>query len=160
MSFKEFRGRIQENISNNIRNILLACYFMFYIIWNNIVLLIGGDIIFGVFLNLILNGINIPVLMIVSLVLTGKYKAAETEKNIDLSLAEKDKELALKEQQIEHLQELSVAYKTNDELKKDLEYQREIAEYRVTVAAIKGDTEDGVIANKDWVDTNEALKEE
>lgn len=159
MSFKEFRGRIQENISNNIRNILLACYFMFYIIWNNIVLLIGGDIIFGVFLNLILNGINIPVLMIVSLVLTGKYKAAETEKNIDLSLAEKDKELALKEQQIEHLQELSVAYKTNDELKKDLEYQREIAEYRVTVAAIKGDTEDGVIANKDWVDTNEALKD-
>ena len=160
MSFKDFGSKIKENISNNLTNILLAFYLMFYIVWNNLTPLITGDISLAIFLNLVVNGVNIPVLMIVSLILTGKYKSIDASRSVDLTLADKNMELALQEQQIKHLKELTVAYKSNDELKKDIAYQREIAEYRVQSEVLKGRIEKSIEANKDWNDTNEALKDQ
>lgn len=46
------------------------------------------------------------------------------------------------------------------ELKKELIYQREFAEYRIQLAAIKRTSENGVKVNTDWNEANEKLKGE
>ena len=48
----------------------------------------------------------------------------------------------------------------NLQLKQQLEYEREVAEYKIQIASKTGSAENGIIANKDWNDANEALQEE
>jgi len=47
--------------------------------------------------------------------------------------------------------------KENMQLKQQLAYSRETAEYRVVLAAREGRVENGLVATKDWNDTNEKI---
>jgi len=47
----------------------------------------------------------------------------------------------------------------NTQLKQTIVYDREIAEYRVILAAKNGKVDNSVIATKEWNNANEALKE-
>lgn len=45
-----------------------------------------------------------------------------------------------------------------DNLNDKLKYEREIAEYRIQLAGIKGNVQEAVIANKDFNDTNQKIQ--
>ncbi|KKM93833.1 hypothetical protein LCGC14_1204460 [marine sediment metagenome] len=54
--------------------------------------------------------------------------------------------------------EADIISKENSQLKQTIEYHREISEYRIRIAASTGKVKNGVISNKNWNDSNEALK--
>lgn len=47
----------------------------------------------------------------------------------------------------------------NLKLRENLIHERELAEYKITLAAAKGQVPEAVKANKDWIDTNKELEE-
>lgn len=48
----------------------------------------------------------------------------------------------------------------NLQLKQQIANDREISEYKILIASHTGKVENGIIANKDWNDANEALNQE
>ena len=53
--------------------------------------------------------------------------------------------------------EAEAAIMENDVLRKEVAYQREIAEWRIQMAALRGEVPPAVMSNEDWNKANEAL---
>lgn len=148
---KQTKTAAFENIKKNTAVFMGTIYIILFVFWTTIGMLISGDITEGLFWTLIINGINAPVVIMMSIVLTGKWKLSERIAEIDRAVALKDIEIALKKQRIEFLQEKYDSKKEIEELKKELIFDRYLSEHKLLTLALK--------YNKTITDANEGIRE-
>jgi hypothetical protein len=162
IALQDAKKRIKENIKKNIVTLLITTYAILIVIFNAAMLFMAGDVDDRVFWVIVVDGLNMPVMILTSLILTGKWKQTEVSGATELLIAKKDYELQLKtnemnhkvdlkNQEIQHLQEIQTSYKTIEDLRKDLVFERTISEYQLRYVGLK--------ANQTWIDTNKMINE-
>ena len=92
---------------------------------------------------------SVPVVILISLILTGRYGALERKLESSLELAEKDHQIDMKKREIEHLQNVQDKCRTIRELKKELIFERELSEHKLKILALQ--------YNIDWMKANDEL---
>jgi len=142
---------ISANVRKNVVNIMITIYMIIYVIWNMAGLLLTGDISQALFWTLIIQGINVPVVIMMSLILTGKWKSTERTSQMDLKLAKKQYELDLKDQEIRHLTEIRTNYKDLEDARKNLMFERTLSEHKLRILSLQW--------NIGWEEANNGLKE-
>jgi len=164
----KIKKTIHANISKNAIVLGILLYLIIYTIWNLLTFLLSGDISIAIFYGMLITNINIPFVIMLSIVLTGRWKGAIQDNMMEKKLATVDKMLCLKKQemdyevklkiqQIEHLKLEIQQFHTIEDLRQELSYSNEIWSYKCVIAARDGCVSDAIISNKNWNDSNEAL---
>lgn len=172
LKFKELWSRIQtsfrNNTSRNVLNIGLMVYYIIYAILSLSTLLGTGEIDLHAFWKILVLCINLPVLVVTSLILVGKWKGSVSQVEMQKTLYDVQLELELKKQEIDNLkllqQHASVIgdlteqlQRIKEEYREKMENQREIWEYKCQLAARDGKVPEALIANKGWRDANDLI---
>jgi len=163
------RDTLIENTRKNIVLIFIGIYLIVITLWNITTLLAVGDISIRLYFILLVDGFNTPIFIITSLILTGKWKTTIFDKEAQIKIVQLERIIDLANQEIENLkliQELNhtigdltqALQKQKDELKKQMNYERQVAEYRTQLAAVKGKVPDVVCRVKDWDDANKIIE--
>jgi len=165
----KIRATFQENFSKNIINIGFMIYYIFYAIATLSTLLGAGELSFTVYWKVLVLALNLPVLVVTSLLLVGKWKGAQThaltlenlyQVKLDLELMKKENEHLKSIQQLNHtIGDLTQdIQRIKEGFRKKLENEREINEYRCQLAAKNSKVPDAIIANKGWNDSNKTIE--
>lgn len=148
---KQARDIFSGNIRKNILTFFITLYFILLALLNASVLLFEGDINNRVFWTIVLDGITPPIMIVLSLVMTGKYKNLEKIVDVDRKLALMEIEVALKKQEIEFLKkDLNNTNKIRD-LRKELVFERELSEHKLRALALR--------CNVSWGEANKQIRE-
>lgn len=150
------------NMKNNAYSIAIIVYMVFLAIWNVLNPFIVGAYTVEVFMTLVMSAISIPIVILASLIITGKWKNSERNSAADLLLEKKQHELDLKtiemqhvidlkNQEIRHLQEMQGEIKSKSDLHRELIFTRELYEHKLRIVALQ--------FNIGWVEANEKLEE-
>jgi len=163
------RDTLIENTRKNIVLIFIGIYLIVITLWNTTTLLAVGDISIRLYFILLVDGFNTPIFIITSLILTGKWKTTIFDKEAQIKIVQLERMIDLANQEIENLkliQELNhtigdltqALQKQKDDLKKQMNYERQVAEYRTQLAAVKGKVPDVACRVKDWNDANKIIE--
>lgn len=166
--YQKIRTKFQENFSKNMINIGLMLYYMIYAVISLSSLLNSSEITIQVFWKLLVLCLNLPILVVMSLVLVGKWKGSQTRGDMLEKFYDVQLQLELKKQEIEFMkliqQQAAVIGDLTEQLerikcdfKREQGYQREIAEYRCQLAARDGKVPDAICSTKDWNDSNRTI---
>lgn len=137
-----WRENIQKNlkkISATIGDIIITTFTVILFAWKS-----NLDAISALFITIM--ALRPYITLYVNLITKGEASDAE-------------KELITTQAQLNALKSQAANITAQQELKQQLSYERELAEFRVQLAAAKGEVPEAVKYNKDWVDTNEELED-
>jgi len=148
-------------------------------VWNLLTLLLVGDITASLFWVLVIDAINLPIIILIQLVWSGKYNALNYEKLIQdrankveithiKALADVQQELALLRQETEYLKQIQEQQhvigelneqlqKQKQELLKEMTYERDIAQYQLQLAARDENIRQAICRNSDWTIKNDII---
>lgn len=166
---KKIKGKFQENIGKNMINIGFMLYYMIYAGLSLGSLLNDNEIGIFVFWKLLILCLNLPILVVLSLVLVGNWKGSQTRNTMLEKLYEVQLQLELRKNDIEHLkliqQQASVIGDLTEQIARirrdfmrEQKYEREISEYRCQLAARDGKVPEAVISNCDWNEANSTIE--
>lgn len=167
--WKKIRTSFQENFSKNFINIGLMIYYIVYAIFTLSTLLGAGELSLSVFWKVLVLALNLPVLVVLSLVLVGKWKGSQVHVAMLEKIYQVQLELELKKQEIEHLKLIQQQFTTigdlnerlqkqKEEYTKELAYQNEMATYKILLAAKEGKVPEVICSVKEWNDTNKTIE--
>lgn len=165
----KIQANFQNNLSRNIINIGLMFYYIIYAILSLSALLGTNEISIHAYWKILILCINLPILVVVSLVLVGKWKGSTSQVETQKNLYDVQLELELKKKDIEYLkllqQQASVIgdlteqiSRMKEDFRRELSYERDIAEYRTQLAARDGKVPDAICRVSDWNESNKTIE--
>ena len=167
--YEKVKLKFQENFSKNIINIGFMLYYIFYAIISLSTLLISNEIALNVYWKVLVLCLNLPVLVVSSLILVGKWKGSQTRSDMLEKFYDVQLQLELKKQEIEFMKLLQQQAaiigdlteqisRLKDDFRKEQEYEREISEYRTLLAARDGKVPEAICRVKDWNEANKTIE--
>lgn len=167
--WQKLRNAFKDNFKRNMINIGLMIYYMVFAFLTLLTLLITFELSYSTFFKVLILCMNLPVFVVLSLILVGKWKGTQVHTEMLEKVYEIQLELELKKQEIENLkllqQQAAIIGDLSEQLsrvkedyKRELEYVNEIATYKILVAAKDGKVPETVCKVKDWNDSNKTIE--
>jgi len=167
--WQKLRIAFKDNYKKNMINIGLMIYYMVFAFLTLLTLLITFELSYSTFFKVLILCLNLPVFVVLSLILVGKWKGGQVHAEMIEKVYEIQLELELKKQEIENLkllqQQAAIIGDLSEQLsrvkedyKKELDYVNELATYKILLAAKDGKVPDVVCRVKDWNDSNKTIE--